>query len=376
MKKEDFLKQIENLLFSKKETFPDHVQGALSKKLQRLDLDSIFDHSEIGDLYKSYGENLGNLTMIIRDLESILQPKRKFDVVIPGLCIESFVKRIFDNSVHSYNKKLYKGVSYNPNLLRYGEKLDNLDFFSYLKVSGREAIIFDASCYHALNLMQKQKLSVNTRYSDFVCDVILECIESNKELNENSKLRKTYLNRMSKISLYDKAEVVSMQDVLLQNEAQRIFKGNLNYGLNFCEAHIQDQWLDLLKYVRYKRNDSWFAKLYTPLVLAESLYARNCLDCDTKLGPISETGFDSFISKMDKEFNFSPMDFVWYSRPFEKLSSPETSIYTRDSMDQVRKKLSSNPKYAEWLEDIISPFFRSLNPLEEKIEYLIKKIEH
>ncbi len=381
MKKEDFLKMIEELLFNTRATFPEHIQIALEKKLKLINLSSKFNSSCVG---KDYNQNIGSLDYIVRCIEHILQPKRKFDVVVPSICIEDFIDKIFDYGLPDSNSthRIYKGVSYNPNLLKYGEKIDNLDFFSYIKKSARKAVIFDASCYHALNILgNNQKLFINTEFSDFVCDEILNCVGTDKELKDNSQLRKKYLLRMNDFASCRNSEIISMYDVLTQNESKRIFQKNLDKGLDYCGAHTYKQGIDLRDYVKYKRNNSLFAKMYTPLVLAESLYAMKSLDCDTKLGPISETGFDSFISKMHSKLHFKQMQFVWYSRPFEKNSSPETSIYTKDTMDQVRKKLANNQPYAEWLQDVIGQFFYgedqvfNMSKLEEQIECAIKQIE-
>lgn len=376
MKKIEFLKKVEALLCSKKEGFADNIQTNLAtQKRNNFEyLEYIYENGVYG---KSYNKNFYIASVssqhLLEQIERIIQPNRKFEVNIPNICVKDFIDRLFS---FDFPKKIYKGVSYNQNLLKYGEKLDNLDFFSYLKNRGDESIIFDASCYHALNLLTNSKIYSGVSFQTFIIDEILECVNLNSDLRENSLLRKKYLSKMSELS-FSENKTISMFDVLSGKESRRMFEENLSSSFKFCGAGIKDSKIDLAKFVRYKRNGSWFAQSYTPLVLAESLYARNTLGFDTKLGPISETGFDSFISKMHRGLNYRPMQFVWYTRPFEKNSSPETSIYTKDSMDTIRKKLNLDKAYAEWLENIICSFFLKIrnSKLEEKIEYIISILE-
>ena len=314
MKKDQFILSVDKLLNSGRK---DPVSGIsqppfATKKRQGVEyLEYILENGINGKKYGPVYEDSGD--EIIKYLSAILQPKRRFDVFVPTLCLKDFVDKVLRGH---YPKNIYKGVSYNPHLLEYGEKLDNLDFFSYLCevrefVTG-ESVIFDASCYHALNLIDVDWISPNV--APAICQELVRTFFLNNELRENSLLRKEYLLRMNSFSGYQ-MKIISMADVLTDPKKIGDFESRLTSGLAHCETSVENSRLKIRNFVKYRRIDTEFSKLYTPLVLAENLYAREILKCNVKLGPISEVSFDSFISKIQREKSGS-MQFIWYTRPF------------------------------------------------------------
>ena len=99
------------------------------------------------------------------------------------------------------------GFGYNGSLEKSGERLDMLDFFSWMKQTQREWSIWDASAYYIVNKTSPkkiQKLGDNPSAKN-ILDVLVNEQERPKraEIIRNCDLRSLYLKRLIELSNID-----------------------------------------------------------------------------------------------------------------------------------------------------------------------------
>lgn len=276
----------------------------------------------------------------------------------------------------------YKGVSYNPLLLDSGERLDMLDFFSWgKKVQEVEPnfrfLVLDATLYWVVNAVGKMPVE---KYCKDAARIAVERFKAELEENkvakqilEASELRNRYLLAMASLFPNGSCQVVSAKDLWYGNDA---YLNALQEAVDFVVAsRLEGADFKFAKYAQYSRYNQEYQKWYTPLVLGEAKYLYDAYGISAKLGPTSETAFDSLIRKMigKEECGFYPMaempgfypslnrakdsyDIFWYTRPLERKIPYSEYIFFKDSDSVVDEKLSRNRQLAEWLSEVVKPF--------------------
>lgn len=308
-----------------------------------------------GDPYQLTEERLETRYRI---LKAFVQPDRAFYTFIPALCLRNF----FDEIMKGENPQaVYKGVSYNPNLNKNGEKLDNLDFFSWAK-RAQEALptfrltILDASPYQVLNELGEIKWPQGIRedeFSDWFYGLIEKGVKENPDLMENCQLRSRYLKAMMEATETE-GSVISVWE-LIKNRDPLLLE-SLEEARRLCEVNLKEgELVQVDRFVTYRRYETEFSKSYTPAVVAEALYFLKKNGVKAKLGPTSETAFDNLIAKCMGQEKI-PYSFFWYNRPFERGSNTSNRVYFNDTREDIKKKLERNPSYSLWIDDILTPF--------------------
>jgi len=108
------------------------------------------------------------------------------------------------------------------------------------------------------------------------------------------------------------------------------------------------------KYADYERYGTEFQRWYTILVLAEVLYLNRVCGVNVKLGPTSESNFDSVIKKFMARLGI-PFGFIWYNRQIESQIPYAERLSFSDDETEIRRKIF-NPLLREWTEEILRPF--------------------
>lgn len=308
------------------------------------------------DIKNPLGLNEEEMKSRQADLEAFLQRNREFKTFIPTLCLKAFVRNLLAGEIPA---NAYKGVSYNPNLLRDGEKFDNLDFYAWAarlqkKFRGFDLTILDASPYQVLNEMGESDWPSDLSDEEFpfwFYENMARGIESSGTLGANCELRSRYLQAMLEASGV-KGKVVSALDLIKSGDP--ILLESMKEARKTCGVRVLNNRLAVDRPVFYKRNGTEFAKSYTPAVVAEALYFLRANGIKAKLGPTSEVEFDNLISKAIGA-KCPDYNFFWFTRPFEKTATREGRIYFNDSPDSVMAKLQ-NPDYSRWVGDVSSDF--------------------
>lgn len=289
--------------------------------------------------------------------EAFLQPNQPFQTFVPKLCLRGFFDEVMRGRPP---KKAYKGVSYNPRLRIDGEKLDNMDFFAWAKnvqkkVPDFSLTVLDASPYEVINQIPDAKFPKGLKDSEMAewfYGKIEEGVERDPELQENCRLRGLYLRALMGVSEVN-GQVVSALDLIRSRDPELL--RSFQDARKLCGMTVsEDGKLNVDRFVTYRRYGQEFAKTYTPAVVAEALYFMRRNGITAKLGPCSEMAFDKIIA--DCMRSDGGYDFFWYSRPFEKSGNTRNRIYTGDQADTVRKKLTSDPSYANWVNAVLEPF--------------------
>lgn len=311
------------------------------------------------DYVKTVGDRLelkdAELEERERVLRAFIQPERRFGTFIPGMCLRGFFASVMRGCAP---QSIYKGVSYNPKLLERGERMDNFDFFSWAKrvqeaIPNFELTVLDASPYQVINELGDfpfpDGLS-DEAFATWFYEQILEGLDKNMVLRENCRLRGKYLNALLQVSGVN-GRVVSAED-LMRSKDPRLLNAFVRAKRLCGLSPSRNGLVNVRRFVDYRRYDTSFAKTYTPAVVAEALFFLDTNGISAKLGPTSEIAFDNLIGEATGAEG-QPYNFFWYSRPFEKGSTPENRIYFNDSDDEVQRKLGGKG-YADWLDDVTS----------------------
>ncbi|MEK6892148.1 MAG: hypothetical protein AABX25_03110 [Nanoarchaeota archaeon] len=334
-----------------------------------------------------FGLSESELSEKRRIFEAFFQPGSAYEVFVPSN------KLLFDRVMSGNTPaSIYKGVSYNPFLVQYGERFDNLDFFSWARrlqqiIPGCRLIVYDAGMYQLINGMDESRLP--RKFSGTMASSILEelqtALSSNAEVRDNTELRNRYLKAMLETTGV-KGEVVDSRKVLTPDNQD--FVDAFQETLEYCRDKSTDN-LSISKFVTYKRYGTEFAKSYTPLVIAEALWLYG-LGNDAKLGPSTEVEFDSLIRKAMLEQKNAPYLFVWYTRN-PKNTQYSDNLFFKDTPEDIRTKLA-DPEYRKFVGKLIVPFsefdagaiaiagftgivgVRFARSLEEKVIALIEEI--
>lgn len=287
----------------------------------------------------------------------------------------------------------YKGVSFNPLLKQYGERFDMLDFFAWGRrvqeaEPGFRFLVLDATLYWMVNAMGRTPVE---KYSKNAAEQVVESLKRELETNklapairEASGIRNRYLRAIASLLPNGACQVLSAKDLWYDNDA---YLKSLQYAIDFVgERPAEGEPFVFGRYAKYSRYNEEYQRWYTPLVLAEVKYLYDAYGIPSKLGPTSETAFDSLICQMmnkamgkqDAAYNI-----FWYTRPLERGIAYQDYVFFSDSGKEVWRKLSENRQLAQWMGEIASAFAGeklegekriadAVNALREKINRLAK----
>ncbi|MBI5225094.1 hypothetical protein HY989_04460 [Candidatus Micrarchaeota archaeon] len=249
---------------------------------------------------------------------------------------------------------IYKGVSFNPMIGAYGENFNLIDFFGWAKESQFKSIILNASIYAIINEAKSPLVKAFSKDSaKQAIDFILSKADEYKNVFELTEKREKYLRSIG-FSLFPPSE----QPLVL--EAQQMFKSQrymecLQEAIIFCaDGSASGKELEIKKYANYTRYDTNYQRWYSVFVLAEALYLNRAFGVNIKLGPTTESNFDSLIREFMQKLEI-PYGFIWYDRGIEKQVPYPEAISFEDSIESIQKKIQ-NPLVKQWMEELIKPF--------------------
>lgn len=273
---------------------------------------------------------------------------------------------------------IYKGVSYNPFVPAFGENFNLLDFFAYLKAFGSKGIVLDASKYAVINLAKQAPVM---RYSKNAAvqaiDFLLNALNDFPEVCESARIRNSYLNAVC-LSLFPFKEqpiVIDAEEMWKSKQYPKCLQAAIEYCA-YTEKRLQEgNSLKIKRFAKYDRYGKEFQKWYTVLVLAETLYLQKEFKVNIKLGPTTESAFDSMIKKMmsERKANYG---FIWYDRGNEKKLSYNDLIFFKDSKAIVRKKLENDVLHS-WISEMLFPFtgrIENKNSLSCTVSGIMEKV--
>jgi hypothetical protein len=189
------------------------------------------------------------------------------------------------------------GFGYNPDLARFGERLDILNFFSWMRTFqeslGSAWTIFDASGYAIVNKTPQKKIKKlgDKPTSEQILDALVSEQDRPKraEVMRNCELRSQYLQRLVEV-VGIQADYIDSRKVFRES---RQYKEALDVALEFVERlKIEDA--DLVDRI-CPPNPNPASKLYLPLEVAEAIYLWEIGKVAGKFGPTTEEDFDRAI---------------------------------------------------------------------------------
>lgn len=276
-------------------------------------------------------------------------------------------------------RKFFMGFGYNPDLVETGERLDILDYFSWVKELSRyqevEWILWDASCYYIVNRTKQKRINetaLERKEAREIVEILFDELQKPKKrkIRENNELRTKYLNAILKATGIN-GRVIDAYSVIW-NDAN--YLKAFEFCLGFCKAQQNLQ----PRRVPVPRSANRVQALYFPLETAEALFLQQRFGIDAKFGPATEERFDFFITEAANQLGRGYAS-LWCPVPPETVGTPYLrprnggSIFFTNSMDDVRRKLSENETYKKWLEAVIEPLAPGLC-LEQGIEKIISDV--
>lgn len=266
------------------------------------------------------------------------------------------------------------GFGYNPDLYRYGERIDMLYYFAWMLKLQKELdiqwTIYDASGYAIVNQARdKNILKANGEPKTIINTIINEGNRPCKEyFRRNCDLRSNYLKRLIKISKLEANYIDSR--VIFREDGDYVEAFSIAY--NFVEKNK-----DSSRFVKEvnKRSNNLSKKLYLPLEIAEAIYLYNKESIDIKFGPETEKYFDEGILGIMKQdsINYSSLLCPLGPRKPGYLSD-ENVLWSKMRIDLIVQTLSEDDNYKEFVSSYMS-IFRKGVPLEETVSIASRLME-
>ncbi len=317
---------------------------------------------------KLKGKNTAELTEIAARWKGVFQEWRKVEeVVVP------YVSELFE-IVAAGAPLVYKGVSYNPMISAYGENVNILDFFGWLKAAGLKGVVLNASLYAIVNtakIVPVNKFTQNA--ANEAAEFLLSEIDADAclEIKNAARIRNRYL-RAAAASLFSTSSQPLVVDAEMMWQSGR-YRSCLQKAIAFCALHSKyGGELDIKKYANYVRYDTPYQRWYSVLVLAGALYLYEVYGVNVKLGPTTESNFDSLIREFMASMGIR-YGFVWYDRSVEKQIPYPELLFFDDKKKEIENKLR-NEKLREWMREIIAPFSTTEDDLVEQLTRIIEAV--
>lgn len=251
------------------------------------------------------------------------------------------------------------GFGYNPGLMKFGERLDMLDFFVWMRSLQEEfgsgLYVYDASSYYIVNRTPKENiLKLGERPS---AEAILEVLVNEqdrpkrKEIMLNSELRSEYLQRLIEISGVDARYIDSRK--LFRDD--RDYWSALDLALEFVSKLEKDN-ISLVDKI-LPADCTAASKLYLPLEIAEALYFKNKYGVAGKFGPETEMFFDKVILSFLEEQELSYQGIRCKIGPRRPGYLSDKNVIWTTSMDcGVGELLNSDSDYRKFVERYLETF--------------------
>ena len=278
---------------------------------------------------------------------------------------------------NNISKKIFMGFGYNPNLVDYGERLDILNFFSWMKKLQNQFsydfFIYDASGYYIVNRTPEKKikeLGKNPK-SEQILNVLLneQKRPKRKEIMRNCDLRSKYLKKAIEITQIS-AKYIDSRTVFEDKDYMKA----LDESLEFVEK-LEIENPGLISKI-FPKNYNLASKLYLPLEIAEALYLQEKFQVNTKFGPKSEKFFDEAIFGLTKEKNipYQSIRCPYGPRKPGYLSDKDV-IWTTSSDYFISEILQSDGSYKEFVQQYILSFTKNNEQLDQAVIRIKQKLK-
>ena len=266
--------------------------------------------------------------------------------------------------VTSFPSQAFMGFGYNPNLIKYGERVDMLSFFSWMKrlqtkfVS--DWVIWDASGYYIVNKTPKKKLILVKELSGRnILDILVEELERPKrrEIKENCDLRSDYLQRLMEIS--------GIEGVYL--DSRKVFREDsfysecLDTALDFVKKLTSD-FPELIGKI-IPSTDNPVTDLYLPLEIAETIYLQKTKGVLGKFGPQTEQYIDESILWIQQLSGISYTTFRCSSGPRKPAYLEDKLVLRTQTPDLYVSQLLVEENYRCFVQNYLREFQREREPL-------------
>jgi hypothetical protein len=260
------------------------------------------------------------------------------------------------------------GFGYNPDLDNFGERLDILNFFSWMKKLqskfSSEWFVYDASGYYIVNKTPKEKIVKlgDSPTAERILDALVTEQDRPKrqEIMRNCELRSRYLQKAIQISQI-KAVYIDSGKVFRED---KIYRSALDESLEFVKR-LQIDKPELINKI-LPANSNPASKLYLPLEIAEALYLENKFGIGGKFGPKTEEFFDEAIFGLTIEKGIS---YQSIRCPFEPRKpgylSDRNVIWTNSRNYFVSEILQSDVEYGKFVGQYLEPFRKNNESIEE-----------
>ena len=270
--------------------------------------------------------------------------------------------------IDGISSKLFMGFGYNPNLIKFGERLDILNFYSWMKKLQDTFLskwfIYDASGYYIVNKIPKKKIERLGKepLAKQILEVIVEEQERSKrqEIMENCDLRSQYLQRAIDISRINAKYIDSRQVFREEKEYQLA----LDESLEFIEKLQKDNSKLIEKILLNNPNPA--SKFYLPLEIAEALYLESKFGARGKFGPEKEEFFDKVILKLTKEKEIPYQSIRCSSGPRKPGYLSDRNVIWTNSPDYfIPSILQSDKEYKKFVKQYLKPFKQNGELIEQ-----------
>jgi len=270
--------------------------------------------------------------------------------------------------VNGISPKLFMGFGYNPDLDTFGERLDILNFYSWMKrlqdEFSSEWFVYDASGYYIVNRTPQKK--INKLGDKPTAEQILDALVSEQErpkrqdIMRNCEKRSQYLQRAIEL-IGISASYVDSRQVFREDV---IYRDALNESLEFVERLKKDNPELIARILPANPNPA--SKLYLPLEIAEALYLESKFGVGGKFGPQTEEFFDEAIFGLTRQKGVSYQSIRCPFGPRKPGYLSDRNVIWTSSPDYfVSGILESDETYREFVGQYLEPFRQNGEPIEQ-----------
>lgn len=260
------------------------------------------------------------------------------------------------------------GFGYNPDLGFLGERLDILNFFSWMKRLqerfSSDWIVYDASGYYIVNRTPPKRIASlgdNPSARQILDALVSEQDNPKREgIIKSCELRSAYLKRASDIA------GINTQYV----DSRKVFREEIGYeaalgmALEFVQKLKKDS-PDLVSKVM-SPDTTPASVLYLPLEIAEAFFLRTKFGVNGKFGPETEEPFDSAILQLAEMQEIPFMALRCSSGPRRPgYLTDRNTIWTATSDKEALCILESDSDYRGFMEQYLLPFRKNGETTEE-----------
>ncbi len=271
---------------------------------------------------------------------------------------------------NAISSRLFMGFGYNSKLAVLGERLDILNFYSWMKRLQDNFssywFVYDASAYYIVNRTPQKKIKKlgNNPKAEQILDVLISEQDSPKrrDIIINCELRSQYLKRAIELTGISASYVDSRK--VFREDAE--YRNALDESLEFVER-LQKEDPELVSKI-LPPNVNLASRLYLPLEIAEALYLKRKYNVGGKFGPKTEEFFDEAIIGLtgEKEISYQSIRCPFGPRKSGYLSDMNV-IWTSSPDYFVSEILQSDREYREFVGEYLEPFRQDSEALEDVV---------